>query len=349
MQKKQNIKDLSLLEISENLLDLGEPKFRSKQVIQWLYEKEVSIFREMRNLPTSLIEKLEENFSLDELSIKYCLESSKGDAVKFGLLTNDNKIIESVILIDGKRRTLCVSSQVGCALGCVFCETGKLGFIRNLSQAEILNQIIIADRYLLKNGDKKITNLVFMGMGEALFNFNNFTSAIKIIMDEKGFGIGGRKITVSTAGVIPSIEKLQNSDLNIGLAISLNSYKDSIRDNVMPINKKYPISQLIKAADTFSKIKRSRVTFEYVVIENQNDNKEAASTLIKLLKGVNCKLNLIPLNPYRKNNLHAPTEERLDNFGKILSDGGLTVTVRRSRGQDISGACGQLAGSIVNT
>lgn len=340
----KNIRDITLDELKQFLDSNSLPKFRFSQIVKWLYEKEVQSFDEMKNIPSAIKDSLAENFSINTLKVKYQLESTIDSTVKFGLETIDGKIIESVILVDGKRRTLCVSSQVGCALGCVFCETGKMGFIRDLTPSEILNQIICANSFLTKKNDKKITNLVFMGMGEALFNFENFVNAINIITDENCFAIGGRKITVSTAGVIPSIKKLQDSNLNIGLAISLNSFNDEERDRVMPINKKYPIKELINAADFFSKEKNRRVTFEYVVINNSNETKDAANELIKLLKGKPFKINLIPINPYTENSLKPPTNMRLNIFAEQLTNAGLTVTIRKSHGQDISGACGQLAG-----
>ena len=342
--KKIDIRDLSFNELKNVILKNGWPKFRFGQIIKWLYEKRVSSLREMKNIPTKLIAELEDAFCINNLKIEYQLESQIDNTVKFGLKTTDEKIIESVILVDGKRRTLCASSQVGCALGCIFCETGKMGFIRNLTQSEIIGQLVTANNYLFKNGDKLITNIVFMGMGEALFNFDNFLNAVNIIMNESGFGIGGRKITVSTAGVIPSIKKLQESNLNIGLAISLNSYNDDKRNKIMPINQKYPIKDLVRAADIFSQNSNRRVTFEYVVIEDENDSENAATELIILLQNLYCKLNLIPINPYTENRLKPPTNNRLDKFAAQLIAGGLTVTVRKSRGQDISGACGQLAG-----
>jgi len=339
------IRDISLSALEQVVTQkCSAPAFRFRQVRDWFYKKDVIDFAEMNNVPANIRAALAERFAPVSLTQKYLLESVRGDAVKFGFETYDSNIIESVILIDDARRTLCVSSQVGCALGCVFCETGKLGFTRNLTQAEILDQIILANRYLVSRNDKRITNLVFMGMGEALFNFENFYSAVKIISDEDGLGIGGRKITVSTAGVIPSIKKLQESDLNVKLAISLNSHNNETRSRVMPINNKYPIEDLIKAANEFAQVKGSTVTFEYVVLHGETDTPEAVASLATLLRNVNCKLNLIPVNPYTDATLSPPDEAGLNKFGRALADKGLTVTVRKSRGQDISGACGQLAG-----
>ena len=249
-------------------------------------------------------------------------------------------------MISKKRRTLCLSSQIGCALGCTFCETGKLGIKRDLTVDEIVIQILLANQYLAKKGDeKRITNLVFMGMGEALSNFDNFKKSIDIIMAKECFGIGGRKITVSTAGVVPNIKKMIDADMTIELAISLNASSDVERSSVMPINNRYPIAELLKGAKNYADHRGRPVTFEYVLIANKNDSDEAAERLVKLFRGgYPCKINVIPLNDCTTDGLSKPSEERIDRFSKIIHNAGITVTVRRSGGSDIDGACGQLAG-----
>lgn len=341
----EHITNLTLIRLRHTLQEMNQPAFRFKQILNWLYKKRVGTFGAMKNVPKSIQEELRESYSIEKLPIRYLLESKNRDAVKFGFeVGTEGDIIESVILYDVKRRSLCISAQLGCAFGCVFCETAKMGFIRNLTQHEILAQLIAANDYLADRSDKLISNIIFMGMGEALSNFDNFLSALKIIMDNDCFGIGGRKITVSTAGIIPSIEKLMRENLNIGLSISLNSYSNDKRSAIMPVNKKYPIEDLIAAATAYYKNVGPRVTFEYVVIEDENDTDEAASALIKLLKRAPCKINLIPLNQYSNCNMKAPTEIRLNNLASKLAENGLTVTVRKSKGQDIMGACGQLSG-----
>jgi len=339
-----SITNQTIAGLTQELLALGEPRFRAAQVLKWIYQKRIDSFDEMNNLPKTLLQKLKQRFCVDKLAINYLLESKQGDAVKFGFDPGGGDIIESVILYDGKRRSLCVSSQLGCALGCRFCATGGMGFIRNLDLREITGQIIAANDYLQAHADKPVTNIIFMGMGEALANFDTFRQALEIIMHEECFGIRPRRITVSTAGVIPHIERLLSENIKIGLAISLNSYSDETRSRIMPINRKYPIRTLIEAARAHYAKFRDPVTFEYVLVHGENDTPEAATALIRLLKNTPCKINLIPLNPGAGNDQSPPPDTDLNTFGKTLAQAGLYVTVRKSRGRDICGACGQLAG-----
>jgi len=322
---------------------MGEQKFRAKQILKWVYQKRLSDFNDMTNMPKTLRSTLAEKSCIDKLEPYAVLESSKGDAVKFGFaLPGAGHVVESVLLIDDDRRTACVSSQLGCGLGCTFCETAKLGFIRNLTQGEIIGQLTGINDYLAGKGDKLVTNIVFMGMGEALSNFDNFISSLKIIMHEDAFNIGARRITVSTAGVIPSIEKLMKEDLTIGLAISLNAWNNGLRSQYMPINKKYPIEQLVQIAKRYHNKTGRRVTFEYVLIHGVTDTDEAAASLEKLLGGFPCKINLIPVNPVNAVSCASPGEQQVDRFAGKLHARNLSATIRRSRGQDIMGACGQL-------
>jgi 23S rRNA (adenine2503-C2)-methyltransferase len=326
----------------------GEPKFRAAQIIKWMYQKRVSNFDEMKNVSGNLRTKLTEHFSIEKLKPLVILESKSRDAVKFGFSLIESKhMVESVLLYDNDRRTACISSQMGCGLGCVFCETGKMGFVRNLTQEEIVGQLIGLNDYLISKGDKPVTNVVFMGMGEALSNYENFISSLSIIMDEEGFNIGGRRITVSTAGVIPSIEKLINEGLNIGLAISLNAYTNNQRDALMPINKVYPIEQLISIAKRYYETTGRRVTFEYVIIDGDTNTKEALDTLGRILSGFPCKVNCIPVNPSGISPVKTPDERSVEFFADQLNKRGITATIRRSKGRDISGACGQLAGKSI--
>lgn len=341
----EHITNLTLQQLQQTLQEMGEPGFRFKQIVHWLYKKRVDSLDAMRNVAKSTRQKLQEKYTVEKLPLCYLLESKNNDAVKFGFqVGTEGDIIESVLLYDGKRRSLCVSSQLGCALGCVFCETGNMGYIRNLTQHEILGQLIAANDYLAGHSDKLVSNIIFMGMGETLLNYDTFLPALEIIMDERCFSIGGRKITVSTAGIVPAIEKLIQEKLNIKLAISLNAYSNDQRNAIMPINKQYPIEDLIKVAKSYYKKLSRRITFEYVLIQGENDTEEAVVALTGLLKKVPCKINLIPLNPYTNSSLKASEEEQLNKFAKQLAENGLYVTVRKSRGQDISGACGQLAG-----
>jgi 23S rRNA (adenine2503-C2)-methyltransferase len=338
-----SITNLSPTDLSKSLLMLGEPTFRAKQIAKWLYQKRVESFEEMINISKKSRDLYAENYSLKKLSALYHLESRNKDAVKFGFETyTGDGVIESVLLYDQDRRTACLSSQLGCALGCVFCETGKMGFIRNLRQDEIIGQLIGINDYCASKHDKPVTNVVFMGMGEALLNFEAFMSSLKIIMSEDAFAIGARRITVSTAGVVPAIEKLMEQNLTIGLAISLNTYCDEERNKIMPINKKYPIASLKEIARRYSNKSGRTVTFEYVLIDGKNDSATAVNALAALLKGLDCKVNVIPVNPAGTFKVSAPSLEKLHQFAEALENRGITAMVRKSRGQDISGACGQL-------
>jgi 23S rRNA (adenine2503-C2)-methyltransferase len=338
------LKNLPLPELRAQILAMGEPKFRSQQVIKWVYQKRVASFDAMNNIAKPTRTRLAQRFSLEKLNPSVVLESKLHDAVKFGFALLDSPhVAESVLLIDDDRRTACLSSQLGCGLGCTFCETGKLGFIRNLTQDEIVGQLIGINDFQAGKNDKLVTNVVFMGMGEALSNFDNFRSSLAIIMENDCFNIGGRRITVSTAGVVPSIEKLIAENLNVGLAISLNAYSNERRNACMPVNKKYPIETLVAAAKRYFEKTGRRVTFEYVVIAGETDTLEAAHALQKMLGGVTCKINLIPLNPIGgAARVAAPPIERLERFSDVLHRLGLSATIRTSRGGDIHGACGQL-------
>ena len=344
------LKNLTLPQLEDFAVSIGERKFRAKQFFKWMYQKRLNDFSDMTNMPKNLRASLSERACIDKLTTRRILESSHGDAVKFGFeLIHSDYIAESVLLIDGDRRTACISNQLGCGLGCTFCETGKLGFIRNLTLEEIIGQLVGINDYLSERGDRLVTNIVFMGMGEALSNYDNFMSALSIIMHEDGFNIGARRITVSTAGVIPSIERLMREDLTIGLAISLNAWNDDLRNEMMPINRKYPIKSLIDIAKRYYGKTGRRVTFEYVLIEGKTDTDEAVDALHKLLGGFPCKINLIPINPVNNvDNINTPADQQVDNFAAKLHNRGLSATIRRSRGQDIMGACGQLTASQKN-
>jgi 23S rRNA (adenine2503-C2)-methyltransferase len=344
------MKNLSIAQLDEHVRQLGESAFRRSQLMKWTYQKRLDTFEKMNNIPKKSKSLFGEKYSLEKLAVEYLLESKHNDAAKFGFVAADGGgIIESVLLIDGDRRTACLSSQLGCGLGCRFCETGRMGFIRNLSQAEILGQLIGINDYCAGRNDKLVTHIVFMGMGEALLNFDAFLSSLKIIMHEDAFIIGARRITVSTAGVIPAIQRLMEQDLTIGLAISLNAYSNEQRDLLMPINKKYPIEALVAIAKRFEKKTGRPVTFEYVCREGENDTPQAVRALVSLLHGVKCKVNVIPINPAGGFSAKSPAPERLQQFADALFNAGLAATVRKSRGRDISGACGQLGKKFISS
>jgi len=341
---KRNIYDLNLGELSEKAVEFGDKKYRAQQIFDAIYPCGVNSAADIKNIGQNLQGKLGEEFEFAPSKIIKMLVSNIDKSVKFALEQLDGAVIECVILSARDRRTLCLSSQVGCGLGCVFCETSKMGFRRNLSSGEIIYQLITANNYLKKFGEK-ISNVVFMGMGEALSNFENFQKAYSAISDPKIFGIGTRKITVSTAGVIPNIKKLIESKISIDLAVSLNASTDEKRSEIMPINKIYPIASLLEIAKEYAKTNEREVMFEYVTVAGVNDGDEDAKRLAKLLKNIPCKLNLIPLND-SSSSLSCSSEDKIERFSKIIHEAGIRVLVRRSGGRDIGGACGQLAGSF---
>jgi 23S rRNA (adenine2503-C2)-methyltransferase len=312
-----------------------------------VYQKRVDAFDGMANVSKDAKNLLSEKFTTEKLPVRAIVPSSEGDAVKFGFGVPDSAyLVESVLLIDGERRTACLSSQLGCGLGCVFCVTGGMGLVRNLSQSEILGQLIGINDYQISRGDRLVTNIVFMGMGEALSNFDTFLSSLHIINSADAFTIGTRRITVSTAGVIPSIRKLMHQDLPIGLAISLNAYNNEMRSRIMPINKEYPIEELVAIAGEYFEKTGRPVTFEYVLIEGENDSPLAVAALSSLLGKIVCKINVISLNPGRYGSTQNQSFRHVEQFVQSLYDSGLNATLRKSKGLDISGACGQLSGKM---
>ncbi|MBN1307087.1 MAG: 23S rRNA (adenine(2503)-C(2))-methyltransferase RlmN [Chitinispirillaceae bacterium] len=339
------LKDLAPEALTAAVSGLGEPPFRARQIIKWVYQKRVDSFDAMTTMPKTLRGRLAQEFAINKMRQGRPLVSKKGDAVKFTFnLIGSPEYVECVLLYDGKRRTACLSSQLGCALRCVFCATGKMGFIRNLSQEEILGQLIGINDYLALRNDKPVTNIVFMGMGEALSNFERLRTCLEIIMHEDAFNIGGRRITISTAGVVPSIERLIAENLNVGLAISLNAASDCLRSELMPINIVYPIASLVAAAKKYYRMTGRRVTFEYVCIAGMTDTAEAAGALERLLGGFPCKINLIPFNQFGGCQYKKSSERHVLRFNDELHHRGLSATIRKSRGEDIDGACGQLVG-----
>jgi 23S rRNA (adenine2503-C2)-methyltransferase len=348
-EKRPNLKDLSPSSLAEAMVSLGQPAFRARQVTKWLYQKRVDSFDAMANVSKEARRLFTEKFTVEKLPMVAMLASEEGDAVKFGFGVADSEyLVESVLLVEGDRRTACLSSQLGCSLGCVFCQTGAMGFVRNLTQAEILGQLVGINDFQASRNDKLVTNIVFMGMGEALSNFDNFLSSLQIINSEDAFTVGSRRITVSTAGVIPSIRRLMQQDLPIGLAISLNAHDNAMRSRIMPVNRTYPIEDLVKiAGEYFDKTGRP-VTFEYVLIEGENDGPEAISALAALLGKIVCKVNVISLNPAGSETARGPGQEKVERFVQSLFDKGLNATIRRSKGRDICGACGQLGGKRKN-
>ena len=329
-------------------LSIGEKKFRATQVMKWIHQMGVTDFQQMNNLSKELRNKLADIACIKNLEVARDLISSDGTR-KWLLQLEDGNHIEAVFIPEDDRGTLCVSSQVGCALDCSFCSTGRQGFNRNLTTAEIISQVWLASQLLdeEKKPGRKITNVVMMGMGEPLLNFDNVVSAVRIMMDDFAYGLSKRRVTVSTAGVIPAMDRLGDT-LDMRLAVSLHATNDELRDELVPVNKKYPLKDLMAACRRFidKQNSRSRITFEYVMLDGINDQPEHARELIKLLKGIPTLMNLIPFNPFEGSGYRSSPKKAVLRFSEILNKAGMTTVVRKTRGDDIDAACGQLAGRI---
>ena len=324
----------------EVLLDrAGHARFRARQIFDWVYRRGVTHVDEMTNLPRELRAALASNFALTTPAIISRDRSSDGTE-KFLLQLSDGRAIESVFIPDTPAQTLCISTQVGCAMGCAFCLTGKMGLARNLTAGEIVGQVRVLASALRLLG--KPFNIVLMGMGEPLHNYDETMKALRILADEHGFALPPRRVTLSTVGLLPALERLAHEPIMPNLAISLHAPTDEVRGALVPINKKYGIAEIIDACKKFPLKKRSRITFEYVLLAGVNDRPEDARRLAKLLAGIKSKVNLIPLNPAAGIPFERPLDAAVNRFAKALADRGVTVSVRKSRGRDIRAACGQL-------
>ncbi len=327
---------------------IGEKKFRATQVMKWIHQLGVVDFQEMNNLSKGLRNQLAESSCVQNLQVAEDLLSKDGTR-KWLLRLHDGNHIEAVYIPEDDRGTLCVSSQVGCALDCSFCSTGRQGFNRNLTTAEIISQVWLAAHLLEeeKKPGRKITNVVMMGMGEPLLNLDNVVSAVRIMMDDFAYGLSKRRVTVSTAGVVPAMDRLADI-LDMRLAVSLHASNDELRNELVPVNKKYPLKELMAACRRFidKQNSRSRITFEYVLLDGINDQPEHARELIKLLKGIPTLMNLIPFNPFQGSGYNTSSKNAVLRFSEILHKAGMTTVVRKTRGEDIDAACGQLAGKI---
>ena len=338
---KPNIKDLSLQECEARLVGLQQPAYRARQIWQWLFHKRATAFAEMTNLSASLRGQLDEEFSISRPQIVRKEESLDGtEKFLFGLA--DGESIESVLIPETKRLTLCVSTQAGCGFGCAFCATALLGLKRNLSASEILDQILEASRTLA--GERRITHIVLMGMGEPLANYTQTLRALEIMTDtSRGMGISPRRITLSTVGLVPQIQRLME-ETRVNLAISLHAANDELRGKLMPVNRKYSLRELMDACRALPIPRRKRVTFEYVLLRGVNDSVEDARQLCQLLQGIRCKVNLIPFNPHPGSRFQRPTDLEVERFQQVLHQQNIQTNIRRPRGDDIQAACGQLQG-----
>jgi len=338
-----DLKGLLPDELVEFVEGMGQKPFRAHQLQAWIYARGVNDWEEMTDLSKRYREELRQVARIGQLREEARQESATGEAAKFLFVLPTGERIESVLIADGQRRTACLSSQVGCPLNCQFCATGKMGFIRNLSGGQIIDQLLQVGRYMRERGER-VTNVVMMGMGEPLLNYDAVVRAVRLMRLDLGPGIGGRRITISTAGYVPGIRKLAREQLNAKLAISLNGTTDDQREQLMPINRKYPIAELLDAAREFHDLGGRRVTFEYVLMAGITDSEEDALRLAEITRDVPCKLNLIPYNELGpESRYRRPSESHLMRFRQLLeAHSPMAVTVRESRGRDIDAACGQL-------
>ena len=332
------ISSLSFSELSEKIAEMGLPKFRAKQIYEWLHKKNVDSFDKMTNLDKALRERLSEEFLIAVPAVSRKLVSKIDGTVKYLFEFSDGECVESVVMKYKYGNTICVSTQVGCAMGCTFCASTKAGRVRNLTAGEILGQIYRAQT----DTGERISHIVLMGIGEPLDNFDNVMKFLDMVSDENGLNIGQRNISLSTCGVVPNIYKLAERKMQITLSISIHSPTDELRTSMMPINKKYPISELIKACRSYVKTTGRRISFEYSLIKGVNDSPECAEKLCELLKGMLCHVNLIPVNTIEQSDYRKSDKEAIEKFKNIIEKHKITATVRRKLGADINAACGQL-------
>jgi 23S rRNA (adenine2503-C2)-methyltransferase len=349
--QKINLLDLNRQQMREFFLSLGEKPFRADQVMKWIYHYCCDDFEQMTDINKKLRNRLMELTEIRAPEVAEEMRSTDG-TIKWAIRVGD-QLVETVYIPEGDRATLCVSSQVGCALECKFCSTAQQGFNRNLRVSEIIGQVWRAAKIVGAakiTGQRPITNVVMMGMGEPLLNLNNVVPAMEIMLDDFGFGLSKRRVTLSTSGVVPALDKLGDM-IDVALAISLHAPNDKLRDDIVPINKKYNIETFLAAVKRYiakSNANQGRVTIEYVLLDHVNDSTDDAHELAALLKETPCKINLIPWNPFPGAPYGRSSNSRIDRFSKVLMDYGFTTIVRKTRGDDIDAACGQLAGEVID-
>ncbi len=342
-----NLFDLDRKAMEAFFVEIGEKPFRAKQVMQWIHQRGVTDFDAMTDLSKSLRARLKQVASVDlpELSV----DQRSRDGTRKWLLHMDGveNAVECVLIPEDKRMTLCISSQVGCSLNCSFCSTAKQGFNRNLSTAEIIGQLHLAHHALLADGrEGGITNVVMMGMGEPLLNYDAVMRALNIMCDDFAYGLSKRRVTISTAGVVPAIRRL-HEDTDVSLAVSLHAPDDALRNELVPLNRKYPIAELLDACKQYvQEHNRRRITFEYVMLKGVNDSLDHARALVKLLRGIPSKLNLIPFNPYPHAQYACSAPRAIEQFRDHIVNNGIVTVIRKTRGDDIDAACGQLVGRV---
>jgi 23S rRNA (adenine2503-C2)-methyltransferase len=348
-----NLLDFDLEGLAAFCLELGEKRFRATQLFRWIHQRGASDFDQMSDLAKSLREKLKTRARIEAPAVISQHESSDG-TVKWLFDVGAGNAVEAVFIPEDDRGTLCISSQAGCAVGCRFCSTGHQGFSRNLTTAEILGQLWFAEHFLrrhLKTGERVISNVVLMGMGEPLQNYSALLPALRVMLDDHGYGLSRRRVTVSTSGMVRMIDRLAR-DCPVALAVSLHAANDELRDNLVPLNRKHGLADLLDACNRYlERAPRDFITFEYCMLDGVNDQPEHARQLAHLVKhhggtGVSCKINLIPFNPFPDSGLTRSPHTQVLAFAKILGDAGIVTTVRKTRGEDIEAACGQLAGDV---
>lgn len=342
MVKKENIRELSLEQIKEKIVQLGQKSFRSKQIYEWLWQKNASSFSQMTSLSKDLREILIENFSIDSIALKE-EQVSSDSTVKCAFETSHGNVIEGVLIPTRSRTTACISSQVGCSLACKFCATGKLKLMRNLSAGEMVDQVAYIRQMADDRHNRTLSNIVYMGMGEPLLNYKNMLRSIELITSPQGMGMSPKRITVSTAGIAKMITKLGDDDVKFNLALSLHAANDKKRSEIMEINDSNDLNTLSEALQYFHKKTGTRVTFEYIIFKDFNDSIEDAQELASFAKCVPCKINIIEYNPIDDGKFQKADPQKVTDFANYLENKNLIVHVRRSRGKDIDAACGQLA------
>jgi 23S rRNA (adenine2503-C2)-methyltransferase len=344
MTGKTNLLDFDRVALGAWFAARGEKPFRAQQVLKWIYQQGVDDFEAMTNLGKGLRENLRAVAEIRGPRVAADQRSSDGSR-KWLLELADGNRIETVYIPEKDRATLCISSQVGCALNCTFCSTARQGFNRNLSAAEIIGQLWVASRRLALDNARPVSNVVLMGMGEPLLNFDNVITAVSLMQDDFAFALSKRRVTLSTAGVVPGLRRLAEVT-DISLALSLHAPDDALRDRLVPLNRKYPIAEVIEACREYVGDGRRRVTVEYVMLDGINDNDAQARALARLLRRLPCKINLIPFNPFPAAQYRRSSPERIDRFRDILHRAGIVTITRKTRGDDIDAACGQLAGDF---
>lgn len=335
---KADIKSMTLDELKLAIKELGQPQFRAGQIYSWLHQKNALSFDEMTNLSKDFRKVLEDRFELYGCEVEKKLQSEYNNTIKYLFKLNDGEYIESVVMEYKYGYTICISTQVGCKMGCSFCASALDGFFRHLAPSEMLSQIYTAQRDL----NIRINHVVLMGMGEPLDNYDNVMKFLDLVSDDNGANISARHISLSTCGIVPKIYELEKQKRQITLSISLHSPTDEIRSKMMPVNLRWNVDELLKACRSYTKATNRRISFEYAMINGVNDTDECAKLLAKKLKGMLCHVNLIPINEVKENNYIRSQNQQLSSFSKILESKGVTVTVRRSMGSDIEASCGQL-------